>query len=217
MVNRSLGMDFLPTSTPLRRLDMRGRVLLALYEHAAQFGRTDEMTGWHEDLRQAIFMYSPRFVQSPELILLSIIRWDEAKPFGEKQSEHEPGLALPPGTIGLARIPAGTRHLFRLSLRTLLRQKYINAFVSAVRAVRSLGGKIAPLPLLWDLRNRVKLSEIVGISLTMSGLQASSELGKKYRVVHPWQMHRIAALDEVFAEFFTGRMKRPKKSTVVIS
>jgi hypothetical protein len=156
-------------------------------------------------------MYSARFAQSPELILLSIIRWDEAQPFGERKSEHEPGLALAPGTIGLARIPAATRHRFRLSLGTLLRQKNINTFVSAVRAVRSLGERIAPLPLLWDLRNRVKLSEIVGISLTMQGFEAAGELAAKYQVVHPWQMHRIAALDEVFAEFFSGRMK-PRKS-----
>jgi hypothetical protein len=205
MREHSLGIDYRPTAEKSPLLEMRERVLLLLYEQDSDVGRTVEVSGWHNDLRQDLFMFSPRFVHSADLTLLSVIRWEEAEPYGEPRGQHDPGLTFPPGTIGVANLAKRTRQGFRLALRALLRQGYIYAFVSGLRAVKYLGGKRIPLPQLWSSENRDKLSDIVALSLTVQGFKAAGELAGKNRTMHAWQVHRFAALDQVFAAWLIGR------------
>jgi hypothetical protein len=210
---RSLGIDYRPTTEKPASLDMKERILVLLHEQDTASGRTDEVSGWHNDLRQAIFMFSPRFIHSAELTFLTLISWEEAKPYGSPIDQYDPGIALPPEIAGVATIPERTRQRFRLALRTLLRQSHIHAFVSGLRAVKCLGGKKVPVPELWSSENRNKLSEIVALSLTMQGFQAASELAAKHRTMHPWQIHRFLVLDEVFARWCTGRDSKERAAS----
>jgi hypothetical protein len=189
---------------------MAERVLLCLYERDVVLGRTNEVSGWYNDLRQALFMFSPQLMHSAELTLLRIVDWDDGEEYGDPIDQYDPGLTLPSGYVGVARIPEGTRQRFRLALRRLLRQRHINAFVSVLRAMKGMGGKKIPVPQLWASENRDKLSDIVGLSLTVPGFEAAAELAAKHKVMHHWQVHRFAAQDEVFAEWLTGRNQRTK-------
>src|SRR6266851_3725038 len=112
---------------------MKERILVLLHEQDSASGRTDEVSGWHNDLRQALFMFSPRFIHSAELTFLTLTSWEEAKPYGDPIDQYDPGITLPPEIVGVASIPERTRQRFRLALRTLLRQGYIHAFVSGLR------------------------------------------------------------------------------------
>jgi hypothetical protein len=190
---------------------MGDRVLLCLYECDKALGRTDETNGWYNDLRQALFMFSPAFIHSAELTLLRIIYWDEAEEYGDPIDQYDSGLKLQPGHVGVARVPEGTRQKFRLVLRKLLRRQHIHGFVMALRALRGCGGTTTPIPQLWSPDNRNKLSEIIGMSLTAEGFKAASSLASHARVMHHWQVHWHAVQDEVFAAWLTGQRQTVAK------
>jgi len=213
MRERSLGIDYQPTFEQSPLLDIKERVLLLLFEQDTEFGRTEEVSGWHDKFRERLFMFSPRFMHSAELTLLSIVRWQEAEPFGEPTSQRDSDLALAPGIIGVANLGTRTRQRFRLALRGLLREGHIHVFVSRLRAVKGFGGKKIPVPEPWSTENRDKLSDIVGLSLSAKGFKAASKLAKKHRVMHAWQVHRFAALDEVFAAWLVGENRGRKDSS----
>jgi hypothetical protein len=158
-------------------------------------------------------MFFTSFLHSSDIIFLNILRWDELREYGQQSDKWgEDMIQLPPGHVGLAAIPAQRKRSFFLVLKKLLQNGHINAFVASMRAINGFGGKAIPSLQLWSKKNRNKLTDIVAISLTAKGFTRAKELIDKYSIMMPWQVHQLAVIDRVFAEWLTGKNKNQQPS-----
>lgn len=210
MKQEKITYQFVKMTAP--RLKMKDRVLLFLVERDLEAGRDGDVSEWFGDLRETLFMYSSSFLHSPELTFLNVLFWEELREYGHPDELGRGGIELPPAHVGVAAIPVGKRRSFSLAIKKLMTDKLIHSFVPTMRAIDGLGGKAIPLLQLWNERNRDKLRDIVGISLTEKGFLSAKKLAENNSVMMPWQFNKRVAKDKRLAEWITGRKETPNTS-----
>lgn len=179
------------------------RILLFLYDQDILLGRDIDVIDDYSDLKEFIYLASPSFIHSKDLIMLSIVQWYELR-----EANYDRMSPLPSIYEGLAYINQSVLIKFYKSLKRLLDNNYIIAFTNGLRALRGFGGKNSPLPQVWSVNNRNKPKDIVAISLTEAGFKKGKEISVRCKSEMPWQTHIKIATDKEFGEKIIERRKK---------
>lgn len=132
------------------------------------------------DHKEAIYLYSPYYVHSKDMILLNIVYWEEltehSSDFNKFKDNKNNDLLL-----GVASISHGTNIKFSKALSKLIKEDFIKGFNFSLKALKGFGGKNMPLMDVYDHEShRSRPSEIIAISLTDTGYEKGKLLLSKY-------------------------------------